>query len=55
MKPQNINTKEKPIVLIDEKLDFYNDKVLFPEKLEKANLMLKEIGLPKKIVKTKTP
>ena len=38
--------KKKPIVIIDKKLDSFNDKVLFPEKLEKANAMLKKHGLP---------
>lgn len=42
-----INTKKKPIVLIDKSLDFFNDKILFPKKLEKANEMLKKTGLPK--------
>ncbi len=42
-----INTKKKPVVLIDKTLDFFNDKILFPQKLEKANEMLKKIGLPK--------
>ncbi len=42
-----INTKKKPVVLIDKTLDFFNDKILFPKKLEKANEMLKKIGLPK--------
>ena len=46
MKIKEINTKKKPIVLIDKSLDFFNDKVLFPEKLKKANDMLKNIGLP---------
>jgi hypothetical protein len=44
---KEINTKKKPVVLIDKSLDFFNDKVLFPKKLEKANEMLKKIGLPK--------
>jgi hypothetical protein len=44
---KNINTKKKPVVLIDKSLDFFNDKILFPQKLEKANQMLKKIGLPK--------
>ncbi len=44
---KNINTKKKPVVLIDKTLDFFNDKILFPQKLEKANEMLKKIGLPK--------
>lgn len=46
MKIKDINTKKKPIVLIDKSLDFFNDKVLFPKKLKKANDMLKNIGLP---------
>ncbi len=36
-----------PIVTINESLDRFDDKVLFPEKLEKANEMLKKVGLPK--------
>lgn len=47
MKVEEINTKKKPIILIDKSLDFFNDKVLFPKKLEKANEMLKNVGLPK--------
>lgn len=46
---KNINTKTKPIILIDKSLDFFNDKVLFPEKLKKANNMLKKKGLPMSI------
>ena len=45
---KDIDTKRKPVVLIDKSLDFFNDKVLFPKKLEKANEMLKKVGLPKK-------
>lgn len=44
---KEINTKKKPVVLIDKSLDFFNDKVLFPMKLEKANEMLRKVGLPK--------
>ena len=44
---KDINTKKKPVVLVDKSLDFFNDKVLFPKKLEKANEMLKKVGLPK--------
>lgn len=36
-----------PIVKIDKSLDKFDDKILFPEKLKKANEMLKKIGLPK--------
>lgn len=42
-----MDTKKKPVVLVDKSLDFFNDKVLFPKKLEKANDMLKKVGLPK--------
>ncbi|MEL7147556.1 MAG: hypothetical protein AAFO69_14370 [Bacteroidota bacterium] len=48
MKPIDINLRKKPIIKIDKTLDFFNDKPLFPEKLEKANDMLKRIGLPEK-------
>jgi len=44
---KDINTKKKPVVLVDRSLDFFNDKVLFPKKLEKANDMLKKVALPK--------
>lgn len=47
MSPKDINTKKKPVVLIDKSLDFFNDKILFPKKLEKANEMLQKVGLPK--------
>ncbi len=47
MKTKDINTRKKPIVLIDKSLDFFNDITLFPKKVEKANKMLKNIGLPK--------
>lgn len=40
--------KEK--VLIDKKLNEYENKILFPEKLAKANEMLKNVGLPKGII-----
>jgi len=47
MNIKDLNTRTKPIVLIDKSLDFFNDKVLFPKKVEKANEMLKKIGLPR--------
>jgi hypothetical protein len=48
MKVVNELKKRKiPIVTIDKSLDKFDEKVLFPEKLEKANEMLKKIGLPK--------
>jgi hypothetical protein len=47
MDTKGINTRKKPIVVIDKTLDFFNDKILFPQKVDKANEMLKKIGLPK--------
>jgi hypothetical protein len=43
-----LNKKKAPVVKIDKSLDEYNDTVLFPDKLKKANDMLRTIGLPKK-------
>ncbi|WP_165698060.1 hypothetical protein [Flavobacterium nackdongense] len=43
-------TINKSKVRIDKSLNPYEDKVLFPDKLEKANEMLKNVGLPKGII-----
>lgn len=46
-------TKRSPVknkkqeIKIDKKLEKYKDKVLFKEKLESANRILKTVGLPK--------
>lgn len=42
-KPDN---NKVPAVIIDPSLDKYHGKVLFPEKLAKANEMLKTAKLP---------
>lgn len=47
---KELKTRKIPIVRIDKTLDKYDDIVLFPDKLEKANYMLKRIGLPKQWV-----
>ncbi len=48
MKVTNELKKRKiPIVKINNSLDKFDEKILFPEKLEKANEMLKKNGLPK--------
>lgn len=44
---QSINNRNVPIMRIDDSLEKYEDKVLFPKKLEKANETLASIGLPK--------
>lgn len=50
---KNLKVKEaikKSKVRIDKSLNKYEDKILFPDKLEKANEMLKNVGLPKGII-----
>jgi len=42
-----IKKRKIPIVRVDDSLKKYDDKILFPDKLEKANEMLRKIGLPK--------
>jgi len=42
-----IKNLKTPIVRFDSSLDKYDDTILFPDKLKKANEMLKNIGLPK--------
>jgi len=43
---QEISIRKVPIVAIDPALDKYKDKILFPEKLERANKILKTVKLP---------
>jgi len=42
-----LKKRKIPIVRVDEALNQYDSQILFPDKLEKANEMLKKIGLPK--------
>jgi hypothetical protein len=42
-----LKKRKIPIVKIDKSLNKFDDKILFPEKLAKANEMLKKVGLPK--------
>jgi hypothetical protein len=44
---EELKKRKTPIVVIDKSLEKYKGKVLFPEKLAKANDVLKRIGLPK--------
>lgn len=53
MKTKELNKKKAPAVKIDNTLDKYENIVLFPEKLAKANAMLLKKGLPKIKVSTK--
>jgi hypothetical protein len=43
----DLKKRKTPIVKIDSSLNQFDGQVLFPKKLEKANQMLKKIGLPK--------
>lgn len=45
---KELNNSKVPIVRIDPALEQYRNKVLFPEKLAKANEMLKTAKLPVK-------
>ncbi len=48
---EELKKRKIPIVTIDEKLSEFDGKILFPKKLEKANAMLKNIGLPRQWAK----
>lgn len=41
------NKSKSPLIRIDDSLEKYKDQVLFKDKLDKANKMLKTTGLPK--------
>ena len=45
-----IKKRKVPIVRVDTSLNKYDNTILFPDKLEKANEMLRKIGLPKKTI-----
>ena len=50
MKIDELNKSKTPIVKIMDSLNEYEGFVLFPEKLAKANEMLKKFGLPKQLM-----
>ena len=45
MKTVNLNNKNVPLVAIDKSLDKLKDKVMFPEKLARANKLLENAKL----------
>lgn len=45
---KELSKRKLPIVAIDTALDKYEDKIMFPKKLEQANNMLKTAKLPPK-------
>ena len=42
-----IKKRKITIVRVDKALNKFDDKILFPDKLEKANEVLRKVGLPK--------
>jgi hypothetical protein len=46
---QELNSRKVPIVRIDPTLEKYRDNTPFPDKLDKANKMLKTAKLPSKV------
>ena len=44
---KELKNRKIPIVTINKELGKFDNKIVFPKKLEKANKMLKNIGLPK--------
>jgi hypothetical protein len=51
MAKKKINSIKHPEIQIDKSLEKYVDMPLFQEKVEKANKMLRTIGLPKELYK----
>ena len=47
MKQAKNNKKKSPAMKVNKSLDKYLDKGLFKEKVDKANHILKTVGLPK--------
>lgn len=47
MKKKGLKKTKYPGVYIDKSLDKYNGKVIFKEKLDEANRVLKTYGVPK--------
>lgn len=44
---EQLNQSKVPIIVFDKKLEVLKGKVLFPEKLKRANEILAKTGLPK--------
>jgi len=47
MNIEELNKRKTPVVLIDNSLKKYKDLPIFQEKVDKANEMLRNVGLPK--------
>ena len=44
---EELNKRKVPIVTIDNSLEEYKDQIICPDKLDKADKMLKKAKLPK--------
>ncbi len=47
MNIEELNKRKAPIVVIDNSLKEYKDLPIFQDKVDKANEMLRTVGLPK--------
>ena len=50
-KIEKLNNSKVPIIVFDKKLEQFRNRILFPEKLAKANDILAKVGIPKKELK----
>ena len=50
---KELNNKKLPIVRIDNSLEKYKNMPIFQDKVDKANEVLKSVGLPKEALKSK--
>lgn len=48
---EQLNKSKVPVIVFDKKLEQFRDKILFPEKLEKAKEILSKAGLPENLKK----
>jgi hypothetical protein len=48
---EELNKSKVPIIVFDKKLEELKGKVLFPEKVKRANEILAKAGLPKVAIK----
>jgi hypothetical protein len=53
LKIAELNKRKGPVVIKDESLDKYDNTNPFPEKLAKANEILRRTGHPEKYLKSK--
>ena len=44
---KQLNSSKVPVIVFDKKLEQLRDKVLFPERVARANEILSKVGLPK--------